>query len=102
LEALEFAVLLGAEAVGPKIDLDLVQRAVEPERHLRVIFVDDRRSGIFADIETLVEREADGLGELDATSGDLVAVDTERSASPLADAAAIVGEVEDDRMLAGR
>jgi hypothetical protein len=33
------------------------ERPGELERHLRVVFVDDRRSGVLADVETLIERE---------------------------------------------
>jgi len=49
--------LLGRELVGPELDLDFVKRAGELERHLRVILVDKWRSGVLADIETLIETE---------------------------------------------
>jgi hypothetical protein len=83
LESLKFAVLFGREPVVPKIDLDLVERASELEGHLRIVFVDHRRSSVFANVETLVERKADRLGERDAPRGNLLAIDTEGSVSPL-------------------
>src|SRR5262245_5033869 len=98
----KFAPLLRGELVSPKLNVDLVERAAERERHLRVVFVDDRRPSVLPDIETLVEREPERLGQLDATLGHLPAIDRERSGSGLADAAAIVCEIKNDGVFARR
>jgi hypothetical protein len=55
LELLKLASLLGAELIGPKLDLDLLEGATELERHFRVVLVDDRRSGVLADVKAFVE-----------------------------------------------
>src|SRR5262249_51912289 len=98
----KFAPLLRGELVSPQLNVDLVERAAERERHLRVVFVDDRRPSVLPDIETLVEREPERLGQIDATLGHLPAIDRERSGSGLADATAIVCEIENDGMSARR
>jgi hypothetical protein len=59
-EPLELASLLGTELIGPELDLDLLERATELERHLRVVLVDDRRSGVLADVKAFVQREPEG------------------------------------------
>src|SRR2546429_9787614 len=68
LKLLEFASLVGTELIGAELDLDLIERPGELERHLRIVLVDDGRSSVLADVETLVEREPERLGQFDATS----------------------------------
>jgi hypothetical protein len=52
---LDLSRLGGGERKGAKRDLDSLQRACKPEWHLRVILVDDRRTRVLANVETLVE-----------------------------------------------
>jgi hypothetical protein len=87
-EPIKLASFLGSELVGAKVNLDLVQYSSELERHLRVILVDDGRTGVLADVEAFVEREPNRLGQVDATPTDLLSIDGERSSSGPADAAA--------------
>src|SRR5262249_49628280 len=98
----KLATLLWSELIRSKLNINLVERAAELEGHLRVVFVDDRRPRVFADIETLVERKPKRLGKLNATLGDLLAADDRRSSSRLAGTAAIVCEIENQGVLAGR
>jgi hypothetical protein len=55
LEPIEFASLVGTELIGAELDLDLIERATELERHLRIVLVDNRRSRVLADVKTFVE-----------------------------------------------
>jgi hypothetical protein len=84
----KLASFLGSELVGAKLNLDLVEYASELKRHLQVVFVDDGRTGVLADVETFIEREPNRLGQVDATPTDLLSIDGERSSSGPADAAA--------------
>src|SRR5215813_7288492 len=102
LTSFEFTAILRCELAGAELDLDLVEGAAELERHLCVVFVDHRRSRVFADVETLVEREPKWLGQLDAALGDLLAVDRKRPLSTLAEASTVVGKVESDDVFARR
>src|SRR5215475_3317618 len=96
-EPLELAPLFACQLVGAERDLDLPQRTGELERHLRVVLVDDRRSGVRADVEALVERVlADWRGLLDAALGHRLAIDQERSETSFAKSPAVVREVEND------
>src|SRR5262249_15591463 len=61
-----------------------------------------RRAGVLADVETLVEREAQRGRPFDAPLGDLLAVHAEHGRGPLPQAAAVVLEVEPDGVFAGR
>src|SRR5262245_46744861 len=56
-EALEFTSRRGREFVDAELDLHLLERSRELERHFRVVLIDDRRASILSDVETLVERE---------------------------------------------
>src|SRR5262249_14932069 len=86
-----------------QVNCDLVQLAGELERHLGLVLVDDRGSGVLADVEALIKRElADRAGFLDARLAHFSAVDRERSETTLAEAATVVGEVERDRVPARR
>src|SRR5262249_5646264 len=70
----------------------------ELERHLVGVVLDDRRAGVLADIKHLVERETTADRTLDLALGHLLAVHAERVGVALANAPAVVVEVE----LAGR
>ena len=85
----------------PDLDRQLVERAGEAERHL-VVLVVDRRAGIDADVEGLVDRHQERNGMRDRLLGDLRAVDAQHALAALAEAGTIIGEVEDDGVLAGR
>src|SRR5262245_34981380 len=102
LTSFKFTAILRCELAGAELDLDLVKGAAELERHLCVVFVDHWRSRVFADVETLVEREPKRLGQLDAAFGDFLAVDRKRPLSTLAGAPAVVGKVESDDVFARR
>src|SRR5262249_9100981 len=81
---------------------ELLERAREGKRHLVDVVLDHVRSGVCADIERLVEREADSdrLGNLPFR--DLLAVNEQGSGCALADAAAVVLEGETHDVLARR
>ena len=83
-----------------EVDDYLLDLAGELERH--VIVCTHRRSGVFTDIETFVERETTRDRLFDAGLSDLLAVHREGSCSALADSAAIVLEVQNNGVLAGR
>src|SRR5262245_38069107 len=102
LTSFKFTAILGCELAGAELDLDLVKGAAELERHLCVIFVDHRRSRVFADVETFVERESNRLGQLDAAFGDFLAVDRKRPLSALSEAPTVVGKVEPNDVFARR
>src|SRR5258705_4989878 len=72
LKLLEFASLVGTELIGAELDLDLIERPSELERHLRIVLVDNRRSSVLADVKAFVQREAEGRGVLDAALGHLL------------------------------
>ena len=93
--------MLRREFIGTELDIDLLKLAGELERHLRIVIVDDRRSGVFADIEAFIEREfADGRGLLDPIFGHLLAIDREGSKATFAEPATVVFEVEINGVLA--
>ena len=56
---------------------------------------------VHAHIRPLVAREAQGHGVVDAAFRDLLPVHRERRGTALAEAAAIIGEIEPDRPLPG-
>src|SRR5262249_38793475 len=79
------------------------QRAGERKRHLRVVLVDDRRSRVFADVETLIERElSNGSSVFDAAFPHQLSVDREGSLAALANTAAVVGEIKGNDVYARR
>src|SRR5262245_60675555 len=85
-----------------QLDHELAELAGELERHLLGVVFDDRRAGVLADVERLVERETAADRALDLALGHLLAVHAERAGAALAHPAAVVLEVERDRVLAGR
>jgi hypothetical protein len=103
LEPLKLTPFLGRQLLFAELDHDLPQRAGELERHLRVVLVYDWRTGVHADVKTLVERElAERIGLLDATFPNGFAIDGERSLASLADATSVVNEIQNDSVLARR
>ena len=71
---------MGREFIGTELDLNLFKRASKFEWHLRVVLVDDWRSGILTDVEAFIEGEfADRRGLLDATFGHFLAIDRKSS-----------------------
>src|SRR5262245_39996238 len=102
LTSFKFTAILRCELAGAELDLDLVKGAAELERHLCVVFVDHRRSRVFADIEAFVERESNRLGQLDAAFRDFLAVNRKRPLSTLAGAPAVIGKVESNDVFARR
>src|SRR5262245_6983160 len=93
-----------AGALLVQLDHELVELAGELERHFVDVVLDDRRAGVLADVEGLVEREPAADRPLESAIGHLLAIHAERAGAALADLAlrAVVGEVERDRVLAGR
>src|SRR5262252_4157451 len=98
---LELLLVVEAEAALAELDLDLLERTRELERHLLQVVLDDGRASVLADIERFVEREASRNGLLDLALRDLLAVHGERAGAALAVAGAIVLEVELDGVLPG-
>ena len=92
---------LAPSCVGPSLKVSLSSVAGEAERHLVVVVV-DRRAGIDADVEGLVDRHQERDGVRDLLAGDLLAVDLQHAGAALAEAGSVVGEVEHDRVLARR
>src|SRR6478672_7919621 len=86
----KFASLLGREFVGTDLDLNLFKRASKFEWHLRVVLVDDWRSGILTNVETFIEREfAKRRRLLDATLRHFLAIDREGSKTTFAESPAV-------------
>src|SRR5262249_31507890 len=102
LEPFELASLFRSELVCTEVDYDLVERATELEWHFCVVFVDNWRTGVLTNVEALIEREPQRLGQQNATLCDLLAVDGEHSISWFTRAATVVGKIETDRVLARR
>jgi hypothetical protein len=76
----KFASFLWREFIGTELDLDLPERTGEFEQHLRAVLVDDWRSGVPTDVETLIEREfAERSGVFGATLAHFIAIHRERS-----------------------
>ena len=98
---LPFRGLLGA-GHRRHLDGDLGDLAGEPVRRRNPVVLDDRRLAVFADVGPFVGREDHRLRPLDPPFGHLLAVDEDRPHAPLAEAAAVVGELEADRRLPGR
>jgi hypothetical protein len=83
LEPLKLASVFGGQLVIAELDLRLRERAGEFKRHLRIVLVDDGRTGVLAAVETFVEGEfAQRIGSLDATLPDWLAIDGKRIAKP--------------------
>ncbi len=57
-------IIAGREAALAEFDHDLVELAGEVEWHLGLVILDDRRAGVFADVQRLVRRNAEGDGSL--------------------------------------
>src|SRR3990172_107410 len=81
-------------------DDDAVEAARELERH--VVVLADRRAGVLTDIQRFIDRDAERDGALDPALGDLLVVHRQRGRAAFADAAAVILEVKQDDMLAGR
>src|SRR5262245_111866 len=93
----QLSFLRGCQLVLSELDLDLLQCAGELERHLRVVVVDDRRAGVHADIEALIECElSERIRLLDMTFADFLSIDDERSLASLAETAAVIDEIKCD------
>src|SRR6476646_4094180 len=84
----------------PELELDLLQRATELERHLRVILIDDWCSCVLTDVETFVQRKPERAGILNATFHDLLAINGQCSPAAFTNPATVVGEVEGYSVLA--
>jgi hypothetical protein len=52
---------------SPQLDHEPLEHAGESERHLVGVVLDDRRAGVRADIERLIQGEPAGYGPLDLT-----------------------------------
>src|SRR4030095_5078856 len=85
----------------PDLDRQLVERAGEAERHLVVVVV-DRAAGVDAHVEGFVDRRYEGDGVRDRLLGDLRAIDAQDAGAALGEAGPVIGEIEDDAVLAGR
>src|SRR5262245_42010890 len=92
----------GRRRCSLQLDDNLVELACEFARHSGEVVLDDRRAGVLANVEGLVERETNSDGTLNRTLGDLLAVYGESAGPALADAATGVVEIERDRVLARR
>src|ERR1700733_14472157 len=67
-----------------------------------MIILADGCAGILADVERFIGGNAERNGSLDAPFGDLFAVDEQLRCTRLAEAAAVVGEIKDDGVIARR
>src|SRR5262245_14572899 len=90
----------GPELLRRKVDLGLLDRPPESKRGL--IEVAHRRAGVLAGVERLVRREPAKDRLLDPALRHLLAVHEQRAGAALADAAAVVLELEAEGVLAGR
>src|SRR5262245_10368262 len=103
LEFLKLTSLVGRQLVFAELDHDLLQRARELERHLRVVLVNDWRAGVHPDVKTLVEGKlAQWTGLLDAPLAHGLAIDDECSLASLAETTAVVDEIKSNGVLARR
>src|SRR5215470_3696698 len=87
LFCLESLPLLCRQLLGLEYHHDLLQGAGELERHLVEVGLDDRRSGVLADVEGLIERETHRDGLFDSPLCYLLPIDEEGAVSAFADAA---------------
>src|SRR6476469_8782773 len=78
-EPLNGGTLSTGQIIRTEPELHLAECSVELERHLRVVFIDDRRARILSDVKTLVQREPEGRGLIDAAFRHLFAIDSERA-----------------------
>src|SRR5208337_5312520 len=63
---LNFSLILGAELFRTDVDDDLLEGASELEWHLIGVVLTDRGAGILADVQRLIEGEAEGQRPFDA------------------------------------
>src|ERR1035441_4651179 len=101
VQFLEFYLILGRKSALAEFNHDFLELAGELERHLTLVIFHNRRAGVLADVERLIKREAQGDGVVDLALRYLLAVHRERAGAALAEAGAVVFEVELDGMLAG-
>src|SRR5262245_4291259 len=81
--------------IWTELDLDFLKLPGEFERHLCFVFVDHRRSGVFAHVKTFIERElADWRRLFDSIFGHLLSINSEGSKATFAKPATVVFEVE--------
>ena len=85
----------------PNLNRQLVEFAGEAKRHL-VIFIIDRRAGVDAHVEGLVDRRYEGDGVRDRLFGNLGAIDAQDTGAAFGEARPIVGEIKNDAVLARR
>src|SRR5260370_435995 len=83
------------------MDNKRVERPGELERHLCRIILNHGRSGVLAGVHGLVQREAHPDRVLNASLRYLLAVNAERAKAAFAEAAAVVFELECDRVVPG-
>src|SRR5215210_6086594 len=98
-------VLLRIDQVAMVVFTDLEFDPVDLAGELAALYValgSDRRSCLVADVETLVRREDERLGCLDAALADLIAIVVERYVTALCQAAAVVGELGTNLVLTWR
>jgi hypothetical protein len=94
----DFRLVLGTERGVCQLDGDFLQVAGEFERHL--IILADRRTGVFADVQRLIRRDAERNGSLDPALGHLPSVHRQRRGAAFAQAAAVIIEVNQDGVFA--
>ena len=96
------SVLCGIQSDLGRVCLDLLKIPSELERHLCVVLINDRCSGVLTNVKTLVERESEGHGFLNSTFSQRFAVNRKNSLAAFADTSSVVLEVECDRVFSGR
>src|SRR6478609_7593463 len=93
--------VVGVLGVLAEVDLDPLDLPAERELVHREV-VADRGAAVRAEVGGLVAREEHGYGRIDPALAHLAAVEVERGRAALPEAAAVVGELDPDLVLAGR
>src|SRR5262249_6265446 len=81
----------------PELEGQFLDFAVEGERYLIVLFV-NRRAGVDSDVEGLINRHYEWDRARHPLRGEDLPIDFQHANAPLADAGAVILELEYDRM----
>src|SRR5215831_2004210 len=96
------APFLVAEVLRLQNHDELLQRSREGERHPAFVFLQYWGARVLADVEGFIEREANADGLRNFALGDLFFIDQERRGRALADAAALIVELNANDVIARR
>ena len=94
--------LLAAQLLGLQHDDELLKRAGKRKWHLVYVILNDRGASVFADVESLVERETDRRGLWNMTLRNLLSINEKSPGRPSAQSTTFVLEVDSKDVIARR